>query len=146
MRKLKEVEEAKVLMTEAVDWSVVKWLKEKKRVRKAADMANDALDALNRETKQSWSEELKSAYQQLANAAASKAENSEDNESPAMKIAKSVKKADEAAHRARMEAEATFDEAEQFLSTRLAREGCRKAITSWELHEAAIRKAESARE
>ncbi|MGZ4836762.1 MAG: hypothetical protein ACXVZZ_14060 [Terriglobales bacterium] len=146
MRKLREVEEATTLMTEAVEWSVVKWLKEKKRVRKAADQANDALDALNLETKQSWSDELKAAYQQLANAAATKAKNGENNESQAMKIAKLVKKADEAAHRARMDAEATFDEAERELSTRLAREGCRKAITSWELHEAAIRKAETALE
>ena len=146
MRKLREVEEATTLMTEAVEWSVVKWLKEKKRVRKAADQANDALDALNREIKQSWSEDLRTAYQQLANAAVTKAKNSENNESQAMKIAKLVKKADEAAHRARMDAEATFDEAERELSTRLAREGCRKAITSWELHEAAIRKAETALE
>lgn len=146
MRKLREVEEAKALMSEAVEWSVVKWLKEKKRVRKAADTANDALDALNRETKQSWSEELKAAYQQSASTAVTKAKNSEDNDSPAMKIAKSVKKTDEAAHRARMDAEATFDEAERQLTARLAREGCRKAITSWELHEAAIRKAEGALE
>jgi len=42
-----------------------------------------------------------------------------------------------------MDAEATFDEAEKQLSTRLAREGCRKAIESWDLHEKAIRKAEA---
>jgi hypothetical protein len=43
-----------------------------------------------------------------------------------------------------MDAENTFDEAERQMSTRLAREGCSKAIASWELHEAAIRKAEVA--
>ncbi|MGZ4819106.1 MAG: hypothetical protein ACXVZJ_10800, partial [Terriglobales bacterium] len=64
--------------------------------------------------------------------------------SQAMVTAKAVKKADDAAHRARMDAEDTFDEAERQLSTRLAREGCRKAIASWELHEEAIRKAEAA--
>ena len=57
MRKLTEVEEAKALMTEAVEWSVMKWLREKKRVRKAADKANDALDALEQEikTRRRWS-------------------------------------------------------------------------------------------
>jgi hypothetical protein len=41
-----------------------------------------------------------------------------------------------------MEAEKAFDDAERQLSTSLAREGCRKAIHSWDLHEKAIRKAE----
>ena len=54
-----------------------------------------------------------------------------------------IKEADDEAHRARMEAENTFDEAERQLSTQLAREGCQKAIRSWELHERAIRKAEA---
>ncbi len=58
-------------------------------------------------------------------------------------IAKKVKEADDEAYRARMDAEETFDQAEKQLSTSLAREGCRKAIHSWELHEKAIRKAES---
>lgn len=58
-------------------------------------------------------------------------------------IAKKVKEADAEAYRARMDAEETFDEAEKKLSTALAREGCRKAIHSWELHEKAIRKAEA---
>ena len=40
MRKLAEVEDAKALMTEPMGWSVVKWLSQKKRVRKAADLAN----------------------------------------------------------------------------------------------------------
>jgi hypothetical protein len=144
MRKLSEVEEAKALMIEAVEWSVVKWLREKKRVRKAADKANDALDELNRQTKNTWNDELKAAYQSLSNPAA--AHRAADADSPAMVTAKAVKKADDAAYRAHMDAEETFDEAERELSTRLAREGCRKAITSWELHEAAIRKAEAAAE
>jgi hypothetical protein len=41
-----------------------------------------------------------------------------------------------------MDAEETFDKAEKQLSTALAREGCRKAILSWDLHEKAIHKAE----
>jgi hypothetical protein len=58
-------------------------------------------------------------------------------------IAKKVKEADDEAYRARMDAEEAFDQAEKQLSTSLAREGCRKAIHSWELHEKAIRKAET---
>ena len=59
-----------------------------------------------------------------------------------MLIAKKLKESDDEAYRARMDAEETFDKAEKQLSTALAREGCRKAILSWDLHEKAIRKAE----
>jgi hypothetical protein len=135
MRKLLEVEEAKALMTEAADWSVMKWLREKKRVRKTADKANDALDALNEEVKAGWKEELKAAY---------KKQDSSGGDPQIASFVKSVRHADEEAYRARMEAEETFDEAERQLSAAMAREGCRKAIHSWELHEKAIRKAEAA--
>jgi hypothetical protein len=119
MDKLPEVETAKALMTEAVAWSVMKWLREKKRVRKTADQANAALDQLHQAVKDRWPD-------------AAKAVN-----------AKKVKEADDEAYRAHLDAEATFDEAEKLLSTSLAREGCRKAILSWDLHEKAIRKAEA---
>jgi maltose-binding protein MalE len=138
MRKLTEVEEARALMTEAMDWSVMKWLREKKRVRKTADRANDALDALNREVKASWSEDLKAAYQQLQSKGAPA------GDPQIATFVKRVKEADDEAYRARMDAEDTFDEAEKQLSAAMAREGCRKAIHSWELHEKAIRKAEGA--
>jgi hypothetical protein len=152
MRKLTEVEDAKALMTEAVEWSVMKWLREKKRVRKAADKANDALDALEQETKRSWSPELTAAYDELrpasSNAAAGRqapAKNNTDSIPPEIKLAaRQIRQADEQAYRAHMDAEETFDEAERQLSTRLAREGASKAIASWELHESAIRKAEAA--
>ena len=42
MDKLPEVETAKALMNEAVTWSVMKWLREKNRVRQTADRANAA--------------------------------------------------------------------------------------------------------
>jgi len=119
MDKLPEVETAKALMTEAVAWSVMKWLREKKRVRKTADQANAALDQLHQAVKDRWPDGVRAAY------------------------AKKVKEADDEAQRAHLDAEATFDEAEKQLSTRLAREGCRKAIESWDLHEKAIRKAEA---
>jgi hypothetical protein len=138
MRKLTEVEEAKALMTEAFEWSVMKWLKEKKRVRKTADRANDALDQLSKETKLLWADHLRAAYGELGRNASPA--NKADGET--LKSLGQVKRADDEAFRARMEAESTFDEAENQLSTSMAREGCRKAIYSWELHEKAIRMAE----
>ena len=63
MEKLPEVEAAKALMTEAVAWSVMKWLREKKRVRKTADLANAALDRLSETTKARWPEGLRLAYE-----------------------------------------------------------------------------------
>ncbi len=143
MRKLAEVEQARALMTEALTWSVVTWLREKKRVRKVADRANEALDAMNREVKDSWSDGLKAAYDQLGNSNVGKRP-AADCDPELTAVAKRVKQADDEARRARMDAEETFDEAERQLSTTLARDGCRKAIHSWDLHEKAIRKAESA--
>ncbi|MGI9100900.1 MAG: hypothetical protein ACR2IF_00520 [Terriglobales bacterium] len=136
MRELPEVKEAKALMTEAVSWSVVKWLQEKKRVRKTADRANDALDALDQEVKATWSAELKSAYE------AAKTNNTAGSDLG--RLARQLYQADDAAYRMHEDAEETFDRAERKLSTMMAREGCQKAIRSWELHEQAIRKSESA--
>ena len=138
MNKLPEVESAKTLMREAKDWSVVKWLREKKRVRKAADKANDALDALEKEVKATWSAELKLAYDELI-----KPGEASKTAPELRRLAQQVKEADEAAYRAHLDAEDTFDKAERILSTSMAREGTRKAVESWELHEAAIVKAEA---
>ena len=49
MEKIPAVETAKSLMNDAVTWSVMKWLREKKTVRKIADQANAALDQLDQE-------------------------------------------------------------------------------------------------
>jgi len=138
MRQLPEVEEAKALMTEATEWSVMKWLREKKRVRKSADRANDALDQLSKGTKLLWPNVLRTAYAELARDTSR--QDTADSEIPS--AVKQVKRADDEALRARIDAESTFDEAERQLSTSMAREGCRKAIYSWELHEKAIRMAE----
>jgi hypothetical protein len=152
MKRLKEVEEATALMQEAAaNWSVMRWLAEKKRVRKTADRANDALDELDRKVKASWCNELKAAYAELSSAVAKserqptpKNGNNAATIAPEIKLfAKQVKQSDEEAYRARMDAEDTFDVAEKRLSTRMAREGAQKAITSWELHEKAIAKAQA---
>jgi hypothetical protein len=142
MERIPQVEAAKALMNEAVSWSVMKWLREKKRVRKTADQANAALDQLNQAVKDRWPDDIRAAYEGLV------AQRSNKTPPPVIDpqsrlSAKKVKEADDAAYRARMDAEDTFDEAERQLSTRLAREGCRKAIQSWDLHEKAIRKAEA---
>lgn len=138
MKKLPEVETAKALMMDAMSWSVMKWLREKKRVRAMADKANDALDRLNQETKARWPENSRFEYKSLG-AGTEHKDDPSGNNAPLMK----VKIADDQAARARADAEETFDEAERQLSTRLAREGCRKAILSWDLHEKANAAAEA---
>jgi len=153
MQKLPEVQQAKELMNEAIDWSVFKWWFEKPRVRETADRANDALDRLERTVKAQWSDEAKAEYKKLtgktAKAAKSQQKNQEAPQADHPQIrqhVEKVKEADDAARRARLEAEETFDEAESQLSTDLAREGCKRAIYSWELHEKAIRRAEAVME
>lgn len=150
MKKLPEVEAANELMSEATKWSVMKWLREKKRVRKTADQANAALDRFSVELKQRWPGDLRAAYQALVaesgptrggRSLGKKALPTIDEETSL--LARKVKEADDEAHRARMKAEETFDQAEKQLSTRLAREGCLEAIHSWDLQEKAISKAEN---
>ena len=142
MQKLIEVEEAKAIMTEGIDWSVLKWLREKRNVRKMADRANAALDATILKLKAGWDRNLQVAYEQLGTSNA-KGENSRF--SPELIAqAKKLKRAQDDATRARDDAENTFDEAEKRLSTTMAREGARKAIHSWELHEHMIKLAEGA--
>ena len=148
MQRLPEVQDAKDLMNEAMEWSTFKWLFEKSRVRKTADRANAALDHLNRSVKARWSDEVKATYKHLsAKTAARKREKKEPQEEAAKSelelLLDKVIAADNAARQARMDAEETFDEAEKQMSTSLAREGCKKAIHSWVLHEKAIRSAEA---
>ena len=150
MDQLPEVETAKALMTEAMSWSVMRWLREKKRVRKTADCANAALDRLSESIKERWNNGMRAAYEALVAQAAGGTSADQQKRQPlpaadpeATHIARKVKEADDEAYRARMDAEKTFDDAERQLSTSLAREGCRKAIHGWELHEKAIRKAEA---
>jgi IS30 family transposase len=136
-------------MAEAMKWSVMKWLREKKNVRKIADQANAALDTLNREVKERWPDPVKSAYSALEaqSFAPSRANGHQHQHSPldpgATALAKKMKQANDEAYRAREMAEENFDAAEKQLSTRLAREGCLKAIHAWDVLEEAIRKGES---
>jgi hypothetical protein len=148
-----QVETARTLMTEAMKWSVMKWLREKKNVRKTADQANAALDKLNREAKQHWPDGLKSAYDALESQSSAPAQGNHHQrhqsppaiESETSLLANKMKDANDEAYRARAIAEEAFDEAEKQLSTRLAREGCLKAIHAWDMLEEVIRKAENIR-
>src|SRR5215468_230755 len=65
MEKLIPVEEAKALFTEAQDWSLWRWLKDKKKARAAGNAATEAFDTLDKKIKDSWAEDLKKAYREL---------------------------------------------------------------------------------
>ena len=147
MEKIPAVETAKTLMTEAVTWSVMKWLREKKTVRKIADQANASLDQLNQAVKDRWPDKIRAAYKALKQSGNGPCNQNESDlpagNGQALLTVKKIKEADDQAYDARVDAEQTFNTAEKQLSTALAREGCRKAIRSWELHEKAIRKAEA---
>ena len=144
MERIPEVEAAKALMNEAVSWSVMKWLREKKRVRKTADQANAALDQLNQAVKNRWPDAVRVAYKTLvpqgAGIATVPVQSTQPIDQQSNLSAKKVKEADDVAYSARMDAEETFDTAERQLSTRLAREGCRKAIQSWDCTRGRLRK------
>jgi hypothetical protein len=154
MRKLPAVEDARAIMREGTEWGVWKWLLEKKRVRGIADEARAALDEFEMQVKASWSDDLKIAYNQLvsqdgdAKQARRKAKPGEKGAAPkidshVMAAVKRVKEADDDAYNAHEDAEDAFAEAEKRMSTSGAREGARKALEAYDLHEAAIRKAEA---
>ena len=143
MQRSTAVEDAKALMTEAKDWSMWRWLTEKGRVRAVADRATDDLAACEKKVKAGWPDDLKKAWRSLERPGSKNGDAGPLD--PQMQSAlRKVRKADDAAEAARLDAEATFDEAERRLSASLAREGTQKAIASWELREKAIRKAEAA--
>src|SRR5579862_2298861 len=121
MEKLSEVEAARTLMIEAMNWSVVRWLREKKRVRKTADQANAALDRLSEEIRQRWAHPLRAAYAAIpvhfSAARSHKAQCSSSDDSNIVLVATQMKACNDEADRARMDAEDTFDKAEKQLST-----------------------------
>jgi hypothetical protein len=149
MHKLSEVEEAKVLMTEAKAWSVWRWLTEKRKVRSAADRAVDALNAADEKVKAAWSEDLQKAWRELEANPRSKRqyekarEEAKDIPAEIKEAVRRVKESDDEAEAARLDAEDTFDVAEKRLSAAMAREGAQKAIDSWILREKSIRRAEA---
>ncbi len=154
MRKLPAVEDARAIMTEGTQWGVWKWLLEKKRVRAIADEARAALDQVEMKVKATWSDDLKIAYNQLVSQdgdvkqARQKAKLGKKQVAPKIDthvttVVTRVKEADDDAYNAHEDAEDLFAEAEKRMSTSMAREAARKALEAYDLHEAAIRKAEA---
>jgi hypothetical protein len=153
MKKLEAVEEARAIMTKGLDWGVFKWLMEKPKVRKIADRATEALNDAEDKVKATWSDDLKRAYNFLATQddetgkgkkGAKAKGDSKDIDPELLKIAIGVFEADEETESMRLDAEDTFDEGERKMSVSLARDGARKALARYDLHEKAIRKAEAA--
>jgi hypothetical protein len=152
MHELEAVENARNLMLEAREWAVWTWLNEKKRLREAADQANEALDKLEEKIKRSWSDELKHAYRELEEADPnyeqprhSKKLDQPIEISPEIRaLAKKIKHAHDAAYDAHVRAEETFAVAESRLDISMARDGTVLAIESWDLKEQATREAEAA--
>lgn len=156
MQKLPAVEEAKTLLTVAKDWSILKWLTEKKRVRTVADRGTAALDDMDRLVKSGWPEDLRSAYAALTVPdltdddpyAAAEYEFSKQQAQAipesVKQVAQRVKTADDIAYRARMKAEDTFDEAERRMSASMARQGAEQALEAYDLRYDAIAEAEKA--
>ena len=154
MKKLEAVEEARAIMTLGLDWGVFKWLMEKPKVRKIADRATEALNNAEDNVKATWSDGLKRAYNYLATQEDDDSGKGKkggkgkavpkDIDAEALAIAKGIYKADEETETMRLDAEDTFAEGERKLSVAMARDGARKALATYDLHEKAIRKAEAA--
>jgi hypothetical protein len=153
MRKLPALESARAIMTQGMQWGVWKWMREKQRVRHAADEARAALNEQEKKVKATWSNDLKHAYNQLLSESDEGKPKRKNGTAGAGKSAivdhwilesvRHVMQADDEAYDAHETAEEVFAEAEQRMSTALAREGARKALLAYDLHEAAIRKAEA---
>jgi len=155
MQKLIAVEEAKALMSEAIDWSLWGWLTEKRRLRVTADKAWEALDGAEEKVRAGWSDDLRKAWHECEAEAALAAnprakrqyekarEEARDVDSQVKLAARKLKEADAEAFALRMQAEETFDEADRRMSTSMAREGARQAIDAWEVREKFVRKMEA---
>jgi hypothetical protein len=141
-------------MTEGIGWGVLKWMMEKRRVREAADEARAALDDVEKKVKAAWSDDLKHAYNHLLsedkrgkrrhkNASVGKTVKAQKIDEHVMDAVRRVMQADDEAYDAHETAEDVFAKAEQRMSTSLARDGARKALIAYDLHESAIRHAEA---
>lgn len=155
MQKLAPVEEAKTLFEEAKEWGLWRWLTEKRRARQTADRAWQAFDEHEGKVKASWSDLVQKAFREAEAQAAANADGRarrayerarEDakNIDPEIKAAvQRLRKADEECYKARMDAEAQFDEADRRLNTGMAREGAQMAIDAWLLREKYVRRMEA---
>ena len=125
MHKLAPVEDAKTLFNEAKDWSVWRWLIEKKHARSTADAAWAALEACEEKVKAGWADEWQQAYRDLSANGRPKARRHASLDAE-------LKAALERLH-----------EADRSMSSSMACEGAQMAIDAWEMREKFIRKAEA---
>jgi hypothetical protein len=153
MKKLEAVENARAIMTEGLEWGVFKWLAQKPKVRRIADLATAALNTAEDSVKATWSDDLKRAFNYLATEGDENGKNKKGAkanglpkgiDAELLALAKGVYEADEETETMRLDAEEAFAEGERKLSVALAKEGAKKALATYDLHEAAIRKAEAA--
>jgi hypothetical protein len=143
MQKLAPVETAKTLFNEAKDWSIWRWLIEKKHARRTADAAWEALEACEGRVKSGWSEEWQEAYRHLSPNGHPKARRQARLDPELKEALERLHEADVEAQQARDAAEAQFDEADRRMSGSMACEGAQMAIDAWEMREKVIRKAEA---
>ena len=143
MHKLAPVEDAKALFQEAKDWSVWRWLIEKKHARTTADAAWEALEACEEKVKAGWAEEWRQAYLDLSADGRPKARRHRSLSPELGAALERLHEADKEARQTRDAAEAQFDEADRRMSTSMACEGAQMAIDAWEMREKVIRKAEA---
>jgi hypothetical protein len=143
MHKLAPVEEAKTLFHQAKDWSVWRWLIEKRRARTTADAAWEALEACEEKVKAGWAAEWLQAYRDLSSNGRPKPRRHGALDPAVKEALERLHEADEEARQARDGAEAQFDEADRRMSGSMACEGAQMALDAWELREKVIRKAEA---
>jgi len=142
MHKLAPVEDARTLFQQARGWSMWRWLAEKKRARRTADAAWEALEACEESVRAGWAEEWQQSYLDLSANGHRKSRRAALD--PELKAAlERLAQADLEAREARDAAEAQFDEADRRMSASMACEGAQMALDAWELREKFIRKAEA---
>ena len=140
MPNLSAVLEARAIFNEALTWSVMKWLSEKKKVRKIADAANATLDNAEKELRRRWDPSIEEAYKTLQD----RSSHLDTPSGEAFRLARAIKQAHDKAIELRAEAEAMFSKAEERLSVATAREACHKALEGWRFHEEAVGLSEKA--
>jgi hypothetical protein len=111
------------------------WLNEKKRARQTAEVAWGALDRYETKVQPSWNENI------LHGPDTGRRTNHLDPES--WRALEDLKKTDAAAHKARVDAQARFDEADPEMSALLARQGAQMALDAWTFREEFIRRMET---
>lgn len=120
MHKLAAVEAARKMFEEARAWGRWRWLVEKRRARTVADAAWEALENEEGRVRAGWSEAARQAY----------------------KDERELHAESRKAHKARMDAEAQFDEADRRMNSDMACEAAQMAIDAWAMREQLIRKLE----